>query len=366
MQVPSLLDNPANCKIFEDETTYRKECCYNGVNNAGPPDCNGNESCHFKYEKDKTVVGGLEIFLKLEGCHEVCTAVEGCEPVPDDQQGRFGLTVDDDFVVESVAATPAAYNTALGSFITQVFVPTTGGRVYRVDLNNGEYDKTADEGDMIASYTIANVGGSGESVEYGWDTNRDDDDDPIPWFDTETGDPIMVDPTLALNYERNLVLFFGTGRTDDLTFTPEKGDFYAVEQEPDTADPLYRPKNEGVMFCDTPPCTKPTLTFEEEGERLFGKPLVAGGSIIFTTFIPNENSCDVGGGRVYVTPFDDIDDDEFPPKELESPGTPSSPSILWTPTGPQVVAQSGASMETINAGKAIQGGARIAHWGKVL
>ncbi|MBW1872790.1 MAG: hypothetical protein JRJ19_12040, partial [Deltaproteobacteria bacterium] len=231
--------HPSNRTVFEDENVYEKVCCWNPSNGNHGTGCdrNGPGNCSYRYYKDKTVPGGMEVFLKLEGCHQVCNPDQGCIEVPEDQRGRFSLTLEDNFNIEGVAATPAAYNTAMTKFITRVFVPTTDGRVFRISMNNGEYDESGDPGDMVSSYTAGDF-------DFGWDVDRLPNGTPVPWYDTGEGLPIMVSPGLALNYKSNLVLYFGTGRTDTLEWSDQNYKFYGVEETRD--EDTGETENEGV------------------------------------------------------------------------------------------------------------------------
>jgi len=361
MEVPPALDHPDNCTVYEDDTVYEKTCCYNPGTSAHGSGCDigGLTTCAYRYRKLKGVPGGLEVMLKLEGCHEVCNPDQGCMPVDEDARGRFGLEIDDDMMIESVAATPAAYDTSLTKFITRVFVGTTTGKVFRISFNNGEYFALEDEGDMVKPY------GTGD--KFAWDVDRDGDD-PKPWFDTGTGQPIMVSPDLALNYKRNLVLFFGTGRTDTLEYSDEIFKFYAVEETRSIDDDVLVTNDEGELFGDI---SSNPIEFDE-GERLYGKPLVMGGKVIFTSFEPSVAECDTGKGYVYMLRYDDFDPANCEPDEClwkedfgQSEIMPP-PQPIWTPTGPQVVIQAGTNVISLPENEAIAPAARVLHWGKVL
>lgn len=294
-------------------------------------------NCFYVYTKTKGTQGGISVKLKGTGCQLLGLGGDG-----------FVLQVAENFWVESVNATPAAYNSSLGEFITRVFVPTSIGKVWRVDLSVAEYDDNASEGNMIASYTS-------EDIEYGWSISKDEHGDPVPWIDTYdytgTRRPIMVTPALALNYKRNLVLYFGTGVIDDLSHTATIDHLFAVEETrtltsvPTGEGEYYKPDPTGSIYCDEAMYGENCATVNPmafgTAERLFGKPLVAAGTVFFTTYTPVDDECLPGYSTIYGLRFDDFNIEVIATEQLPDTGTTSSPTMVWTSTGPVIAIEQG-------------------------
>jgi hypothetical protein len=358
--VPPELVEGAYCTITDDDNVYRKECCYNPSSTSCH--ANGLTSCYYFYEKKKDVPGGLTIIIKTEGC----------ALVPDhDQRGRLEVNIADDYFLESVASKPAVYNTTLGEFITRVFVGTTSGKVWRVDMNNALYNGAGKESPandterLIKEYTF-------DSTDFCWDMGRQDEDScnpakaPVPWFDMVRDDPlasgarpIMVDPVLALDYNRELLLLFGTGYTDNLQYTNTNDYFYSVREAHKPATFELEPIGQ-IASRKTLPNT---------AERLFGRPLVAAGNVFFTTYVPIDDECLPGYARMYGWRFADFDDPGNPiagQTLAGTVGTPSAPSMAITEHGPVVVVQQGANVTGVKVDNVIKPTAQPLHWGKVL
>ena len=289
---------------------------------------------------------------------------EGCFLVENEDQGRLCFHVGGNFLVNGVAANPVAYNTTFGEFITRSFMPTTGGVIWRLDMGNGLYDDTADEGMMIEGYTDPVT-----SVSYEWNASKFFDVTTIE--DPETKPtlikhrPIMAPPALGLTYNRSLVMFFGTGRTDDLEYYDDRDYFFAVEEVLD--DTTGKPTGFGELFDRDGTAAATALKFDD-GERLYGKPLVAAGKVIINTFISNPDICEEGTGKMYIFDYDHTPEDTSGvlSYSMSSTGTPSSPTMVWTPTGPVVLVQQGAGVEVLPVADQIKPTAHALHWGQVL
>ncbi|HOX43184.1 MAG TPA: PilC/PilY family type IV pilus protein [Myxococcota bacterium] len=352
---PELLDY---CTVTETDTLYQKDCCYNP--GTGMPGCNGNGTtpCHYTFQKPKNVAGGVYIFLKTEGC----------DFVDHEHQGRFELSVDQDFMIESMAGTPVAYNVHLGEYITSAFFPTTKGRVYQVGFETALYkdDGLETEKSVVSNMLIQpNVAGA---TTYLWDVGRVENDPtkpPSPWFDMQrdaglTPRPIMVPPTLALNYERNLVLFFGTGENDTFEVRTAQEYFFGVEQTLSGDASSYRTPD-AVGYLD--PQMRLALG---AGERMWGKPFVAGGNVYYTTYIANPNRCEPGTGRLYGLDFDDFTTPVIAPFQPGVGGPLTSPSVVFTPDGrASLTLPVGTSVYTVTV-PGLAPSAQMIHWGRVL
>ncbi len=356
---PELMDH---CVVFEDDTVYRKECCHH--NGTGPCNSSGLTSCYYLYEKKKNVPGGLRIIIKTEGC----------EWVPDDaDRGRIDFEVEDDIWLESVAAKPVAYDQTLGEYLSRIFVPTTNGRVWRVDMaralfnHEGVENPSNDDERLIKEYQV-------DSTDYCWDVTREDDGHcnpakaPVAWFDMQrddtitnpaTGRPVMTDPSLAMDYNRELILYFGTGFTDNLEYTTTQDYFYGVREAHKVNSFELEPLGQLVDVVE----------FSSTSERIFGKPLVAAGNVFFTTYVPIDDDCLPGYAKTYGLKFTDFDSPDNPipvPLVMSGAGTPSAPALTMTNKGPIVMIQQSGSLQSIDLGASLKPTAVGMHWGKVL
>ena len=181
----------------------------------------------------------------------------------------------------------------------------------------------------------------------------------------DLGRPIQVTPTLAMSYERDLVLFFGTGVIDSLEWTDSQDHLYAVKEERtlDASTGYYDVNDTGEWFIDE---THSRFTGFDTSERLFSKPLVVAGNIFFTTYSPNPDECLPGDATIYGMRFDNLFDDIIFEEKKEMSSTPSAPAMLWTPTGPEVVVQRATRVEKLGLTNPIEPASHIVHWGKVL
>ncbi|MBI5188161.1 MAG: hypothetical protein HZA07_03685, partial [Nitrospirae bacterium] len=166
--------------------------------------------------------------------------------------------------------------------------------------------------------------------------------DPGNWVLTtfyDPGQPVTSAPAAALDDLSNLWIFFGTGRflsTDDKSFgTTDKWSFYGIKdlckpwmntvictQMPLTDYPLFDASNVVVSTDQTVTGAEAGaggtfsgmvnlinsyrggwyVNFATAGERSLFKPLVLGGLVIWTTYIPSTDLCAFeGSGRLYAT-----------------------------------------------------------------
>jgi len=359
LSLPAQLQS--NCQVTEDSNIYQMGCCLkqNGANwdTVDFSSCNFNAVgwCFYEYT-----------YFKSNGSSQVKFKGAQCDG------GSFNLQVGRNFAVESVAANPVAYSTAFGEYISRTFIPTTTGKIWRVNLSSAMFDPLKPEGQMVYAYT------DGNGVKHDWDVSRDINNNPIPWFDTRpyTGGvprPITVQPALAMNAARNLVLFVGTGRIDDLSYTNTRDYFLAVEETRTlSADGFYLPDPTGKLFCNETygaSCAGSGMPkMLGESERLFGKPLVVSGQVFFTTFQPSSNQCDSGTGRVYGYRYDDFQQDMLTNNTMADKGPPRQPQVVWTPKGAQLVTGQGSTIQIVQTREQtpITTGAQVLSWGKVL
>jgi hypothetical protein len=319
---------------------YQRWCC----SDADKHKCanmNANNACLYKYTEYKN--GDVEVLLKTDGCYLVNAH----------RQGKFHVWVGRNFTVESSAATPVAYNTSLGEYLSRLFVVSTRGKVWRVDVANAQYEKNADEGQRIVPHH--------DDANKDWSVSL--------WFDPTDSTfmgtkpvqpnmrPVTVTPSLALNYRRNLVLFYGTGSIDDLEYKPGQKDyFYAVEEVRKKSDPTQFEKRGELVD---------QITSFDDSERLFGKPLIVGGRVFFLTYLPQHGLCQSGVSRVYDLDFEDFDRDGAIVHKEEFKKKAKGPSLRWIEKGAEVSISANGKTEIINSIQILQV-ARPMFWGKVL
>ncbi len=262
---------------------------------------------------------------------------------------------------DNIMATPVVYNTTRGEYVSRVFVPTYRGKIFRIDTGIAKYDSTAAEGQMIAKFT------SGAGTDYDWWTDK--------WWpegDTTTslGRPIMLAPTLALTYDRDLVLFFGTGLTNNLEYidnSTKLDKVYAVKETftIDTETSQYKVDPQGSYF---EPFGEGHGVFElATAERLISKPLVIAGKVLFTTYTPDEDQCQSGLSRVYHGPFDDISTSDVIQTTI---GVTTGPRAVWTPQWLQIATQNANEIRKLtlpdSSSDSLTPSYHMLYWGKVL
>lgn len=326
---------------------YQQECCTN-AGGTKCPNFNGNAhgNCYYRYTEYDN--GNIEIELKTVGCYLASA----------DNEGKLHAEIGGDFAIEGAAATPVAYSTKLGSFLSRVFVASSKGKIYRVIMDHGQYEEGNPEGEKIVAHD------SDPTKDWSADLWFDAIDTAFVSSPVQTERrPITIDPTLALNGERNLILYYGTGPIDDMDYHPGVQEyFYAVEETRDATDPtILNPKGELVDVKDD----------FGPSERLYNKPLIIGGNVYFSTFQPDTNACGSGNSKVYTFDYEDFNplESAFAPKSFA--GIAKGPSMRWTAQGPQVVVTSKDAVTdevvTENLGEVeLVQSARALYWGEVL
>lgn len=344
LPIPATLLASTNCTTTEDASQYDQKCC------DTPPTCSTSNACYYHYHKTKTAAGGITVELKTDTCTQVAD--------PNDR-GHFTLQIENNFQTESVAATGVAQDTAFSQYITRVFIPTTSGRIFRIDLMLGQYDPTAAEGNMISAYTDP-----GSGITYNWDVGRDGTNNPVPWYDTivDTAGvrrPIMVSPTSALDYDLNLVLFFGSGVIDNLGYSSTWDYVWAVKEGRQFNSSANR-----YVYDLNGTRVGPVLKLPNMSERLFSKPLVLGGNVYFSTYLPVTSACLPGSGYVYGKNFTDLSEDVIA-KITVNKFPPQGPTAFYTPAGVTIGVSTVGGLTAIGR-NLMQSTARVIYWGRVL
>ncbi len=343
---PSLSDATmagTKCEITENSGNikYQINCCHKDAGTCKPQ---GINPCH--YTRTEYTNGAIETLIKTSGCPDV----------PVQERGNFQLKLGSQFRLQTVAATPAAYNTTWGKYISRIFVATSAGQIFRVNMANAQYDESKPEGQMIEPYDL--------------DASKDWKQDPDngPWFDPAdlapvpdcAGNTIMVAPSLALDHSRDLILYYGTGEIDSLDFNPNQHEcIFAVREirgfdGDDYFGPIQNAK--GVLVS-----MKNDL---EPSERLFGQPLVLSSQIYFATFTPDDDECGLGTATVYVTKFDNFADEQFK-KKLKKHPPPPPIKPRWGPEKLQMVMQKGIEVMELPIPEP-RTTSQVVNWGKVL
>jgi hypothetical protein len=180
------------------------------------------------------------------------------------------------------------------------------------------------------------------------------------------GRPIMVNPALALNYQRNLVLYFGTGRIDNLEWTDTTDCFYAIEETRSEVGGQF------VLDATGQPFGTPGNIIFGPSERLYTKPLVVSGHLVMNTYTPDPDECLPGTSHTYLYRFDDFSPGEMILDiECVGCGAPPPSKLLWTPSGPKVtVPTSGGAPGGGAGGVDLPGGsasaAHVMYWSRIL
>ena len=343
--VPPLLLDDQYCDYTFDSggIAYEQACCSKG-NGLKCTNMNGANNCSYRYTEYDS--GNVRIWLKTEGCWMLG---------PGENGARIDMEVGANFGIEASASTPVAYNMGLGEFMSRVFVVSSRGRIWRLDMANAQYEANAPEGQRIVV----------------WDSDATVDWKSTLWFDpTDLAfmNPVQpatrtstADPAIALNEEGGLTLFFGTGSVDDLEFKPGDADyFYGIKEQPDLVNP--------GKWLDTGALVDVKNDFAVS-ERLFGKPLVVAGNVIFTTFTPDPTSCGSGSSTIYALKYNNFDAAQAPIPPVVNSGIVIGPAMRWTGLGPRVVygtTDTGKRVNKLLFQDQIAQYANVLYWGEVL
>ncbi len=280
----------------------------------------------------------------------------GLDPAKGDSRGNFlymvdietGETIYKRKLIGSAASDPAAVDTNQDSFIDRVYIGTTAGYLYRLDLTATDSDGNTVYPTLTTSLQVKGIDGLYHSgvtrFERGSGT-------PRLWqpkliFDTVTVTdgvaqrrPIYFPP--AVIFVSNLgeyALAFGTGDRDDLTsLNGGNGRFYVfvdeTEQLASSDLPLVEDRFTQVALDSgdhSDLLTDTSIAVGHRGwyiplgdsERLIGDPFAFSGVAFFATYLPNDpeptcaitsNSCTnplcslTGDSRVYVVGTTDAD-----------------------------------------------------------
>jgi len=167
---------------------------------------------------------------------------------------------------------------------------------------------------VTASYKPTSEGGSGPASVKDpgstWmykaciDTEDPDDLTWVEFFDPKDDGELDLRPevyyaaTTSWHSDGQLGVYWGTGTPYDRDYSSNPGYFFAVkDSNPKSCtsfdvNPITNCGDNGVYELDS-------------GEGLTADPLVYAGVVYFTTWVPNEDRCDGGVGRLYGLNFED-------------------------------------------------------------
>jgi len=224
------------------------------------------------------------------------------------------------------------------------------GKVFVVDLKTGNLLKSFDTGDTNAFMTdpiavdvnldykvdVAYIGeayGSGTALKGNiYRLVTENSTDVSTWklstlMSLSGNKPVTSAPSAALDGKGNMWVFFGTGKfigSDDL-LTSDAQAFYGIKD-------ICKPWQDDYTCTDTDTVSDPddlydasaivvtkgdetewsdilaqanakdgwVINFPRSGERAFAKPVVLGGLVIFTSYIPEQDICSNGQGDGYL------------------------------------------------------------------
>jgi len=198
--------------------------------------------------------------------------------------GSSGATLDE----HPLVGTPIAYSTALGQFVTRIFVGDAGGRMWRISIN------------------------SPDPAQWRMDLFHDAYEGAPQ--DSPLRAPIYEQPTVAASQ----ATADGRGGRGLLTLVYTTGN---VDQQGDT--PLYRiwslverRQDEDVVVGDE------NWRYDfPAGEQPVAQPLIYGGVAYFLSYVSSEDLCDVGTSRLWAVDFDERTESGLLPR-MDQDGDP--------------------------------------------
>lgn len=187
-----------------------------------------------------------------------------------------------------MSGTPIAYNNTAGTVANRAFVGDDWSRLFRIDMSSSDptdwrvelmYDPCDDQ----------DIGAPGScSVDRAAGRN--------PFG------PAIYRPAVALSEGRDVIVTYGLGRRDDVSFDP------TIQAVITLAETINTPNNaapENFSVVADPTKTVRWRWVFEQGERLTSEPIIFNGSTHFTTYVENQNEpCKAGTSRIYGLAFE--------------------------------------------------------------
>ncbi len=212
-------------------------------------------------------------------------------------------------LVGAAAADPAVVDVDLDGFLDTIYMGTTAGLLYKVDIKspakvvNVTFDKNQFRPPLAANVQIPRIS------DPGWD--------PFPIFDTG-GKPIYIAPTaFFVSKLGKFALSLGTGDREDLWVNdPQEGRFYLFLDDDFKASqvatselPKHETNYKQILPADDGTTADYVLDPALRGwylklpanQRVITQPFGLSGIVIFSSFLPDKKPCSTGGSsNLYV------------------------------------------------------------------
>ncbi len=223
-----------------------------------------------------------------------------------------------------ISAAIAAVDTDSDGDIDVMYFPIT--TTYGASVDGGELSDVEDPGSTWMYKAVI---------------DNDDVDDPTwcefydAYGDIGSRPAVYYAATAAWMTDGTLGVYYGTGTPYDRD-SSDPGYFFAVrDSEPLTCTSGGPGSHStGALIED---CGAAGVYELDDGEGLTGDPLVYAGTVFFSTYVPDDDRCEIGEGRLYGIDYEDcspaldtngdgvVDDDDDPYTEVD--GYPSAPVV---------------------------------------
>ena len=236
-------------------------------------------------------------------------------PANGDSRGTFiAVGLEDGLVMSSqstgvyaegdFAGAPTCLDADSDSFVDTCYIITTNGLVYKIRITGGEPEAA----NAITMHKFYN---SARGVKRHLNLASDPD--------LKTYTRVIA----TYNKDGTVSLFYGSGDFEDVQNASEENYFFKVVDHNPTEAPATwsNTVNDGrtaAGTCGSPPSgtafsgpqgTRGThgILPLAGGEKVIFDPVIAGGTVFFTSFKPNANSCQTGEGYLYGIKYDTCD-----------------------------------------------------------
>jgi len=204
---------------------------------------------------------------------------------------------------------PAVLDADLNGYIDRVYIGTTAGSLYKVDLRTVPQmrDVQVSPGPSQPLQTVRRISTA---------VSHDPEWRPFRIFDTG-GRPIFYPPSLIfVAGQSKFAIALGTGDRDDLwSNDPQTGRFYVfldndlratdsalpvdvTDLQPVAVADANRPINDNLLVPSPGATTAGWYLDLEPRERLITKPFALSGVLFFTSYMPQDTTGSTGGGQV--------------------------------------------------------------------
>jgi type IV pilus assembly protein PilY1 len=233
---------------------------------------------------------------------------------------------DNSGMIHSIPATASIVDTDNDGFIDTAYVGDLGGSMWRFKFCRASDGSTCTTSDWSAGVLFQQA--------------------------TSVIRPIYTAPAVSKDSQGNLWVYWGTGDKEEPTDANAQEKFYGVKDNDRSTTWAVGDLENITSSTYDPSSTSPGwyMNFAGQGEKVLGEPLVFGGVVYFSTFIPDQSGdpCSYGGdaqlyGVDYVTGAGKLSDGDrsmnigtgIPTAPVISlkPGTALSPDIYVTVSG---------------------------------